>query len=288
MKERGVIVYLSGSSSKELNDLRISLWRLYVCFNKKFSYPIIIFHEDFDDEIISYVSDSVPMKLQFEKVEFNFPSFLDKKYSKDLYLDVNKRTYSLGYRHMCKFFSNDVFYHPALSDYDYCWRLDTDSFILAEINEDVFEVMERGNFVYGYLISERESPALADDFKFFVEKYARNNLIKIKDVKDFSKNGEWLRETFYTNFEISKIGFWKSREYQHYFEAINKSGGIYKFRWGDTLVHTLAVLMFLPWKRVHKFEDIYYFHDGRSTMPIKNCNLKKLFNNLKEKFLDIL
>ena len=37
--------------------------------------------------------------------------------------------FSMGYRHMCRFFSGEIFKHPIMENYDNYLRLDTDSFI---------------------------------------------------------------------------------------------------------------------------------------------------------------
>ncbi len=40
--------------------------------------------------------------------------------------------YSLGFRHMIRFVAIKMFQHPALKDFEYYWRLDSDSFLVRE------------------------------------------------------------------------------------------------------------------------------------------------------------
>ena len=39
---------------------------------------------------------------------------------------------------------------------------------------------------------------------------------------------------------------WMSRDYANYIEYIDRTGGIYYYRWGDAPIKSIAVTMFLP------------------------------------------
>lgn len=51
-------------------------------------------------------------------------------------------------------------------------------------------------------------------------------------ARHLTAEGEWNRNMFYTNFEISRLDFWKSDGYTAYFSHIDKQMGIYMHRWG--------------------------------------------------------
>lgn len=257
---KAVVVYLARSKPKDIAELKLSLSLLDVNFNDKFKYPVIIFHEDINENLMKKIREATRSKVQFEKVRFEIPDFLNKeKIPEFIYVDGD--CFSIGYRHMCRFFSGIIFQHPALKEYDYYWRLDTDSFLLDKINYDVFQFMQERDLEYGYIDIFKDEPAskgLWDTTK----KYIEDNNIKPKFLHKFMSNGVWDRSYYYTNFEISKLDFWRSDEFISFFNYLDRSGGIYKYRWGDHVIHLLAVSMFVSEDHVHKFSDIAYQHQG--------------------------
>ena len=67
---------------------------------------------------------------------------------------------------------------------------------------------------------------------------------------------------FYANFEISNISIWRSCAYRNYVDYIDRLGGIYYGRWGDSPIKSLALSLFIPWTEIHEFKDIGYEHQG--------------------------
>ena len=144
-KPKAAIVYLSRSTNKDVENLKRSILYLERCFNARFEYPVIIFHEDFTREIEDYIRQDSKSEIIFQKIEFKIPDFLDKNTIPVEYqLDKDCSVFDIGYRHMCRFFSNRIFHHAALKGFDWIWRLDTDTFILCPISYDVFRLMESG------------------------------------------------------------------------------------------------------------------------------------------------
>lgn len=81
------------------------------------------------------------------------------------------------------------------------------------------------------------------------------------DVPPYSINGETYNMChFWSNFEIARLDFFRSPEYQAYFEQLDRSGGFWTERWGDAPVHSLAAGLFLSPSQVHYFRDIGYRH----------------------------
>ena len=64
------------------------------------------------------------------------------------------------------------------------------------------------------------------------------------------------------SFEIGSLAFFRSRQYQEYFETLDASGGFFYERWGDAPVHSLAAAAFLPREAVHRFDEIGYQHNA--------------------------
>lgn len=81
------------------------------------------------------------------------------------------------------------------------------------------------------------------------------------EVPPYSINGETYNMChFWSNFEIARLDFFRSKEYKAYFEALDRAGGFWTERWGDAPVHSLAAGLFLSPSEVHYFRDIGYRH----------------------------
>ena len=59
-----------------------------------------------------------------------------------------------------------------------------------------------------------------------------------------------------SNHEIADLRFWRSPQYQAFFEYLDLKGGIYYERWGDAPIHSIAVTLFLERSRLHHFWDM--------------------------------
>lgn len=72
---------------------------------------------------------------------------------------------------------------------------------------------------------------------------------------------------FWSNFEIARLDFFRSKEYNDYFEALDRSQGFWNERWGDAPIHSLALGLFLEPKQLHYFRDIGYRHTDIQHCP---------------------
>jgi len=283
-----VIIYLS--RKQDINDLKKNLRQLHKYFNKNYKYPIIIFHDDLSegDEKIFLKKYS---NIKFEYIKFEIPSWIDK----------NKSIFSpkhIGYKNMCRFFSGELFKHKAIKKYDWYWRLDSDSFFHSYINYDIFKFMKKKNYVYGYLGENliKDKPNVVKGLWDLTKKYIMDNNIQPTYLYEYLDNdGNWDRSLYYTNFEISNLDFWRSNEYMKYFNTIDKNGGIYYHRWGDHVIHFLALSMFVDKNKIYCFKDIDYSHQHfrpnkkRLLTPIWKILLKSiLFREFSEKLSKVI
>lgn len=251
---RGVIVYLSREC--DVPDLRLSLSLLERHFLRRYPYPIIIFHEGLTPASQETLLAATTAPLSFQQIEFQLPAA-----AKGQAIPVRSKTgHGIGYRHMCRFFSGEIYHHPALSDFEYYWRLDTDSYILGQIKYDVFSFMRKEGLIYGYLDIFRDEPAVIEGLGALTQEYARDNRLQTPTLNAAFHSGTYDGSAYYTNFEISEINFWRSKQYQDYFTRIDQSLGIYLHRWGDAPIHFLGVSMLLNPSRVHRFTNIPYKH----------------------------
>ena len=261
-RPKAAIIYLVGPELQDRIDLKLSLASLDKSFKNQFHYPVILFHENLDEAMVEEIQKSASSKLQFEKIVFQIPDFLQKEEIPEKY-----NGFTIGYRHMCRFFAGIAVKHPVLKEYDWYWRLDTDSFLLGEISYDVFSFMEQHGKEYGYMIITKENPEVMRGFWELTKTYIAEHNIKSTFLDKFLVNGDWDRTYYNPNFEIIKLDFWRSPAYRDYFNFIDHSGGIYKYRWGDAIIHSLAIAMFLLESKLHLFDDIAYRHQAFINLP---------------------
>ncbi|KAF2628471.1 glycosyltransferase family 15 protein [Macroventuria anomochaeta] len=65
---------------------------------------------------------------------------------------------------------------------------------------------------------------------------------------------------FWSNFEIVNLAWYRSKEYNDFFEMMDRSGGFWMERWGDAPIHSLAAGILLGPQDVHYFRDFGYRH----------------------------
>jgi hypothetical protein len=174
-----------------------------------------------------------------------------------------------------------------MKKYDWYWRLDTDSFILDTIDYDVFSFMDKNNLKYGYNCITTDPKEMIVDLKNTFNIYLKQKKIKPKSISKLVFGGIWKNQNFYTNFTITKTSFWKSKKVLDFLKYIDKSEGIYKFRWGDTPLHFLTVGLFLDFNEIHNFNDIFYKHQGKVIIPEKYLQkrlISRIFKKIKNKF----
>lgn len=255
---KATVVYLTGDSEREFQCLKKSLKLLRKNFLKAYPYPVRIFHEPGYAQVKRGYLKQFP-GIELSEITFEIPAYLDRDLIPEIF-DGGSMKYSLGYRHMCRFFSGTIFLHPALASYDYYWRLDTDSYLPRKLRYDPFRFLAENGLEYGYNYCFRDAEWAVRGLWETTRKFIAENNITPKFLHRFLENGEWTGHCFYSNFEIASLRFFRSQEYQRYFDYLDKSGGIYTGRWGDNSIHLLGVSLFLEESKTHLFHDIDYIH----------------------------
>lgn len=65
---------------------------------------------------------------------------------------------------------------------------------------------------------------------------------------------------FWSNFEIARLDWFRSKEYNDFFDMMDRSGGFWMERWGDAPIHSLAAGALLGPADIHYFRDFGYRH----------------------------
>ncbi|KAK2737564.1 alpha-1,2-mannosyltransferase (Kre5) [Myotisia sp. PD_48] len=83
----------------------------------------------------------------------------------------------------------------------------------------------------------------------------------LKDVHPEAMEGETYNMChFWSNFEIARLDFFRSKRYEDFFQMMDRSGGFWMERWGDAPIHSLAAGALLSPADIHYFRDFGYRH----------------------------
>lgn len=269
-----------------------SLDKLYQNYNNQFHQPIIIFHEgDFSAEDQKAVAGG-RKEISFLEVEFNIPAFLDQSKVPDIWVSSAGKAYGewgLGHRHMCRFYTIQLFDILAELGFDWVCRFDDDSVLHSKIDYDIFQFMERNQFEYGYRVDSQEPYRLTEGFSEalhgYIEKHnitptffdehvwktgfkggVRNIFYRLLALRfplmknHLQINGTYDNWGYFNNFFISKLSFWKSEPVQHFLHHFDRMGACHIKRWNDLVLQSSAVQIFMDKTKVYKFEDWTYEH----------------------------
>lgn len=250
-----VIVYLVRNDWRDIVDLNECF--VSICENipeTVLEADILIFHEPgfemFIEEIkvppiISHriefveIDLGIPEEFQSQTV-FEIPEYVPHPTHTNGPIAFGHPGFSIGYRSMCRFFGAKVFLHEKIVKYDYLMRLDTDSRFHKGNGESLFGWANRNDITYGYIQSaiQWDHHDLIPGLKFYTLRY----FLRTKRLVAFLKAVSTRRgRVYYTNFEIAKVSYFASEEWQDYFNYLDKKGGFYTKRWGDHILRFIGV-----------------------------------------------
>lgn len=220
-----------------------------------------------------------------------------------------------SYHHMCRFYSGYFFKHDLLQQYDWYWRLEPDVKYMCDITYDPFLEMVKANKTYGFTIAIKELPDTIPNLFRYASAYRRKQKIKSQGLWEMflepqhsteipytpnsdisvleqrspesihieSMDGERYNMChFWSNFEIARLSWFRSHEYNEFFTMLEKSGGFWMERvceltfvairtnviqWGDAPVHSLAAGALLAPRDIHYFRDFGYRHETIQHCP---------------------
>ena len=279
------------ASRKEL--FGITLNHFYNNFNKKFKYPIYVhtFGKVFNvEEILSYkkkyknisfheINPAIPNHLKFKELFFyRFNNNFAFKGFNPL---------RLNYLHMLSFASNISSFGKQgcvvskLKKYDYLMRIDDDSFFKKKIKKDFFQNLKRYPMATGKLaITKNSSIHLTREKLFyFLKNYVKKNNLRVKNKKLRNILSQKDQKKLYDlrfslgNCDMYNMKEFKSDRFKKFIKAVNKFGGVYKYRWADYDLLCLYLYLFFQ----NPVLDLKFSSDIYSPAHPKT---KKVFTNL--------
>lgn len=269
---------------EEVDGMIQSITDLQNRFNNKFHYDWLFasetnFTTEFRKKIQDAFTSGTAMFEQIPKQFWQYPDFIDleeaaknRKSMADAGVNYGD---SESYRHMCRFNSGFFYHLDALADYRYYWRVEPDVRFKCDIPEDPFQVMRDGEYVYGWTMTMPEDSKTVETLWATVKKFIHETKpsMPLDNMLDFvtdDNSRTYNMCHYWSNFEIGDLNFFRSDQYQAYFEYLDRTGGFFYERWGDAPVHSIAVSLFLPSSKIKHFPHTGYYHN-----PNQGCPLKK-------------
>jgi len=241
-----VIAILLGDNYKKLAE-RLSL--LDQSLSNEYQSDIMIFHTSYPySSDISSIINSTKRRVIFHNVDREFSSFPLRfdPYSTD---PTWSKRGKWNYHHMIRFWFKLIFEIPEIQHYEYIMRLDDDSKLLGTWM-NVFRIMRERNAVYFANSKSSDSEnglpgtmKLKDICLNYLKTIKMNTSSNIETKLEgaFSQNSV---TTYYNNFEIVNIQFFRQPGVRHWIEMIDETHGIYKYRWGDAILRYILLIIF--------------------------------------------
>ncbi|ORX57448.1 nucleotide-diphospho-sugar transferase [Hesseltinella vesiculosa] len=256
-----------------MTKLRTTMHNLEDRFNRERNYPYIVFTEDEPtDEFKTLVSATANGNVIFAAVGktpyFGYPKHISLEKAAEARVNLKDIVFgdSENFRFKARFIGGTMFTHPAMSDLDYYWHFEAGTQYPCNINYDVFEFMQTNKYKMSYNMFmfefKQTIPSLHQSLKKFM--YERPGDVILPSDPDslwpaFVNGDDTLNNChFWNNFQIGDARFFRGKEYQRYFEHIEREGGIFYERWADPIITTFGAVSLLRKQEVHYFDNICY------------------------------
>jgi hypothetical protein len=263
MKEQNAcIVYIS--SRKKC--IRHSLKSLWDNFNHKHRYPVYVHYFDdiYDDESFRQeIREDNSQDVRFISVPYKTPEnireeelFYNRKelwYARTSF-PINRK----GYLHMCNFTSNMYGYPDTnLTQYDFILTHDDESGYDSKVDINPFSILREQNKLFGaYKTGQRLKNGRPHQGHLDTRVGLWQLTKRFLELKNLTPKNEKLASLLTdpaanNNFHlldwcdtyVIDTKMFKSQLWKEWIGFVNKSGGIYKYRWGDNEIISLFVHM---------------------------------------------
>jgi hypothetical protein len=242
---RGVIVSLIRSTNRSVLQA-INMIHSIAHFHSiapNTSYPLLIFHDqNFTATMRQQILNCTAIHHKIINVSFAFINF-----TTSVQPDPNSRLEkSMSYRLMCRFWTYDVFYHPAVLNghYDYLMRMDDDSYFSDTTKYDLFVYMKTKRLDYAFR-------------SHYSEPYTPMQYI----VGSFFGNVKDVGACIYNNFFIIRLGWYhESERVQSFVWELLRDDLMLRQYVGDGCAHAVMVKLEREAK-VKQLTDFSYGHN---------------------------
>lgn len=245
--------------------LKLALELLYKNFNNEYRYPVLVtsFGKQYSKSFIKSIHKNIDPEIKF--LELPKPRIPEHIKEEELFynrkdIEYVRRRFSksrIGFLHTNQFVTGGIQKLPEMQKYDFVLKMDDDTFIIDKIGFDILKFMSDNNYKFGPFAVKRYDYKHSLDceigFRDLVKKYIEDNKIKPAAESALDGQGNW------DNMGISDPTIWdlsifRNENWERWWDYVNKSGGIYKYRWGDQEIHIIYTRMFYPEHAWHNFD----------------------------------
>eukprot|EP01059_Diplonema_ambulator_P029952 TRINITY_DN499_c0_g1_i12.p1 TRINITY_DN499_c0_g1~~TRINITY_DN499_c0_g1_i12.p1 ORF type:complete len:638 (+),score=180.87 TRINITY_DN499_c0_g1_i12:1203-3116(+) len=277
----GVIIYMDSKRKPIEKALALVQENFLACW----PYPVHVFKEGVTQKYKDNIRAVTTSRVTFTEIGhlFDIPPNNITMGTLNFWIDVMKygRGHHFGYRMMCRFFSGIFAQYTFLKQYDYYWRLDTDSWIREPVLVDPFRHMVVKKCRYGH-VSRQHADMEAVTRRLYptVLEWAEERNVAEENITRLnrrvtSNTGEYKRAMYYNNFEIASVPWITGDDYTSFFNYLDYTDGFMKYRWGDAPVRTLAVHLMINDTEICDFEPYLPYHHGRYKNKVYNAERYK-------------
>ena len=149
---------------------------------------------------------------------------------------------------------------PAVRKFRYLWKMDSDSYLREDVTEDVFVTLQQYGGSFGYLEVARDGADTGIGLKEAVAQFATHlssRPILRYGEPTFSSDGpgqnfsSWTGVHMYNGHsEVSDMRLFRSVHYRQYWSFLDGTGGFLRSRWGDHIVRTAYLSLFVPESKI--------------------------------------
>ncbi len=191
-------------------------------------WPVVVFHEDYEEEDKQRLRAIAGENISFEKIDFTGleASHINRR--------PDNRVGTYGYCIMCRFFAGQLQKHPAVQAYSHYMRLDDDSYLLNPVSLANVEKMKTADYTYRSVYHEDYKPA----WNFALEFMKKEGLTAPQRAYDGASP--------YNNFHVSSLALWCQPLVQRFVESIDKENMFTRNGWTDTAVHSAILYLLGP------------------------------------------
>lgn len=277
----------------ELSGALASMRSLEDRFNRKYNYDWVFLNDvPFDEDFMLATSAMASGMTYYGMVpphEWSTPTWINEDQYAQCLRDMEGSGVIYGgsrsYRNMCRFYSGFFYKQDLLKNYDYYMRVEPNVEYFCDFPYDPFKVMRANKYKYGFLMSlyeyENTIPHLWHAVEDYINEYGHklnfenNSYSFLVDKDHFSPNTMGIIEShtdynlchFWSNFEVGDLSFFRSKEYEEFFDFMDQKGGFYYERWGDAPIHTIAASLLLNTSEVIHFDELGYRHEPYLSCP---------------------
>jgi hypothetical protein len=189
---KSIVLYMIGTKPEHYIDLVDSLTALNRYYLSRWGYGVLVMHEGLTLTQMQRLSDIYPL-TSFYLLNLTFPPHIN---ASSVSYQVAGHA-SVGYRHMCRFYSGSIFTSDVMLQYDWCccaltgfnlllsctsssryWRVDSDSFLLGPLQHDPIRELADTGSIYGYMALGREDEYLTTGLWAATQKHMKERRVR--------------------------------------------------------------------------------------------------------------